>query len=144
MGTNNMELGHPNANQLMLSEKEKSELMNTLERTIKRNYLNSLELLPVLPYKEDLCPVRFYQISQVIKQDGVFQPDKLAMCYRALSYSAGTLVMVVMKTAPDDVRVYMGTRDPSGNNYDSAEVLEDSLKGFLPGVKIEMTGQIDL
>lgn len=144
MGTNNMELGHPNANQLMLSEKEKSELMNTLERTIKRNYLNSLDLLPVLPYKEDLCPVRFYQISQVIKQDGVFQPDKLAMCYRALSYSAGTLVMVVMKTAPDDVRVYMGTRDPSGNNYDSAEVLEDSLKGFLPGVKIEMTGQIDL
>ena len=128
----------------LVAGKQMEKLLATLETTIERDYLNSLDKMGVIPYEGNDCPMRFYPITKIIRQRGVFMPDKLAMCYRSVSHTAGYLALVITKSERDGLRIYLGTRDPEGNDYESAEILEDSLKGFLPGVRTEMVGQVDL
>lgn len=144
MEKNELEKKQTEMNQQLVACKEMEGLTDTLETTISRNYVNHLDELDVIPYGGNDCPMRFYHITKIIRQNGVFMPDKLAMFYRSLSHTAGYLALVVTKSQKDGLQIYLGTRDPEGNNFVSAEILEDSLKGFLPGVKTEMTGQVDL
>lgn len=144
MEMNDLDKMHAEENQQLMVNKEMKELLYVVENTVNRGFLNDMDKLPVIPYEDNNCPMRFYHITEIIRQKGVFMLDKLAMFYKSLSHTAGYIAMVIMKSETNGLRIYLGTRDPKGNDFESAEILEDSLKGFLPGVKKEMVGQVDL
>lgn len=58
------------------------------------------------------------------------------MLYTALHDVAQTIALVVDKKSFDNIEIYIGARDFSGDDFVASKLLENSIHGFLPGVNV--------
>lgn len=59
------------------------------------------------------------------------------MLYSALHNVAGNVALVVSKNGTDNIELFIGARDVSGDLYESASLLGSAIQGYLPGMKAE-------
>ena len=103
---------------------------------VTRDYLHDLCVCPVktLDPSKQYSAVRWYRISKIVVEKDVFFADKLSMLYTSLHNVARNVILVLNKQNNEDIELYLGARDFSGNSRISGEVLEAGLKGYFPGI----------
>lgn len=114
------------------------------DRMVTRNYLHSLSNCDVFSMDEvpGESPMRWYRIDKIVIEKNVFFADKLSMLYMSLHKTAKDLVLVLNKQGGDDIELFMGARDFSGNSNVSGEILDAGLQGFFPGVGVKMVNKL--
>ena len=107
------------------------------ESIVSHNYLTKLSECPIVdPVPEQLSNMGWYKITKIVLDGDSFFPDQLSMLYTALHDVAQTVALVIEKNGPDDIEIFIGARDFSGDNFVASKLLENSIQGFLPGVKV--------
>lgn len=105
------------------------------ESIVSHNYLTKLDSCPIVaPVPEQLSNMGWYKISKIVLDGETFFPDQLSMLYTSLHNVAQTVALVIEKKGPDNIELYLGARDFSGNNFEASKLLENAIQGFLPGV----------
>jgi hypothetical protein len=106
---------------------------------VSNSYLTSLMQCEVK--KPDHLPdttVRWYRITKIVLEKGVFFADKLSMLYMSLHNTARNVILVVNKEKDSgNIELFLGARDFNGRDSKSGEILRAGLEGYLPGVGYE-------
>lgn len=106
---------------------------------VSNSYLTSLMQCEVK--KPDPLPgttVRWYRITKIVLEKGVFFADKLSMLYISLHNTARNVILVVNKEKDSgNIELFLGARDFNGRDSKSGEILRAGLEGYLPGVGYE-------
>lgn len=123
---------------------DKTELSNAccqvFDSMVTRDFLHSLSLCNVKPLgsTSHYTKIRWYRIDKIVMEKDVFFADKLSMLYMSLHKTARNIILVLNKQNDgDDIELYLGARDFSGNSSVSGKVLEAGLEGYFPGIKFE-------
>ena len=105
------------------------------DNVVTNAYLKELHKCEIIPWQKpkQLTEVRWYQITKIVMEKGVFFADKLSMLYSSLHNNAMDVILVLKKN-DGIIDLYLGARDFVGTKSISGEVLEAGLRGFLPGV----------
>ena len=112
--------------------------LNLFETIVSHNYLTRLNECPIVsPMPEELSGMGWYRITKIVLDEDVFFPDQLSMLYTALHDVASNVALVIDKRGMDDVEIYLGARDFHGDLFTAPALLNNSIQGYLPGVKIE-------
>ena len=120
------------------------KLMRLFETIVTHDYLTKLSECPIVaPIPEQLSGMGWWRITKIVLDKEAFFPDQLSMLYTALHNVAANVALVIDKKGMDDIEVYLGARDFSGNNFNASALLNNSIQGYLPGVKTEY-GQIPI
>lgn len=115
-----------------------NEQLNLFETIVSHNYLTRLSECPIIsPVSEQLSGMGWYRITKIVLDEETFFPDQLSMLYTALHDVASNVALVIDKRGIDDVEIYLGARDFSGNLFTASTLLNNSIQGYLPGVKVE-------
>lgn len=113
------------------------------ESLVTHNYLSRLSDCPIVaPMPTELSGMGWYRITKIVLDEEVFFPDQLSMLYTALHNVASNVALVIDKKAPDDVEIYLGARDFSGDLYNASNLLKNAIQGYLPGVQVENTSDL--
>ncbi|MDE6338687.1 MAG: hypothetical protein K2K97_02730, partial [Muribaculaceae bacterium] len=116
--------------------KNLNDQFKLFEAIVSHSYLNKLSSCPIVkPVPEELSGMGWYKITKIVLDSDKFFPDQLSMLYTALHGVAKSVALVIEKNGPGDIEVYLGARDISGINFESSKLLENSIQGFLPGIK---------
>jgi hypothetical protein len=114
---------------------------NLFETIVSHNYLVNLSKCPIVaPVPEQLSGMGWYRITKIVLDSETFFPDLLSMLYTALHDVASNVALVVDKKGLDNIEIYLGARDFSGDLYDASLLLKNAIQGYLPGVKTEYAG----
>ncbi|MDE6084659.1 MAG: DUF87 domain-containing protein [Muribaculaceae bacterium] len=109
------------------------------ESIVSHNYLTKLDSYPIVaPSSESLPKMGWHKITKIVLAGDSFFPDQLSMLYTALHDVAQTVALVVEKKSLDDIEIYLGARDFSGVDFVASNLLNNSIQGFLPGVRTQM------
>lgn len=112
-----------------------NEQFGLFESIVSHNYLTKLDSCPIVtPVPERLSNMGWYRISKIVLDSETFFPDQLSMLYTTLHNVAQTIALVIEKKGPDNIELYLGARDFSGNDFEASKLLENAIQGFLPGV----------
>ena len=122
--------------QLQLREQLDKNL-RIFDDIVSKSYLAKLDQMEIVPYEGKEKNIRWYRITKIVYERGVFFTDKIAMLYTALHGECAMLALALRKTLVGKVEVFLGTRDPQGGLFVSGDLLEYGLKGILPGVELE-------
>ena len=115
-----------------------NEQLNLFETNVSHNYLTRLSECPIMsPMPEQLSGMGWYRITKIVLDEEVFFPDQLSMLYTALHDVASNVALVIDKRGMDDVEIYLGARDFQGDLFTAPALLNNSIQGYLPGVKVE-------
>ena len=115
-----------------------NEQLNLFETIVSHNYLTRLSECPIMsPMPEQLSGMGWYRITKIVLDEEVFFPDQLSMLYTALHDVASNVALVIDKRGMDDVEIYLGARDFQGDLFTAPALLNNSIQGYLPGVKVE-------
>lgn len=119
---------HNNANKL-------NEQFGLFESIVSHNYLTKLSTCPIVaPVPENLSNMGWYKVTKIVLDGDSFFPDQLSMLYTALHDVAQTVALVIEKNSMDNIEIYIGARDFSGNDFEASKLMNNSLQGFLSGV----------
>lgn len=129
--------------QVLLPNLQENNLANKLneqfglfESIVSHNYLTKLSTCPIMaPVPENLSNMGWYKVTKIVLDGDSFFPDQLSMLYTALHDVAQTVALVVEKKSMDNIEIYLGARDFSGNDFEASNLLDNSIQGFLPGVR---------
>lgn len=107
------------------------------DNVVTNAYLKELQKCEIIPWQKpkQLTEVRWYQITKIVMEKGVFFADKLSMLYNSLHKNAKDVILALKKNN-GFIDLYLGARDFVGDGFVSGEVLEAGLRGFLPGVGV--------
>lgn len=118
-------------------DKSIEDQFRLFESIVSHNYLTKLSYCPIVaPSNEHLSNMGWYKITRIVLDGDTFFPDQLSMLYTALHDVAQTIALVVDKKSFDDIEIYIGARDFSGDDFVASKLLENSIHGFLPGVNV--------
>ena len=108
------------------------------DNVVTNAYLKELQKCEIIPWQKpkQLTEVRWYQITKIVMEKGVFFADKLSMLYNSLHKNAKDVILALKKNN-GFIDLYLGARDFVGDGFVSGEVLEAGLRGYLPGVRYE-------
>lgn len=119
-------------------EDKLNEQLNLFETIVSHNYLTKLNECPIVtPMPEQLSGMGWYRVTKIVLDEEVFFPDQLSMLYTALHDVASNVALVIDKRGMDDVEIYLGARDFEGDLFTASTLLNNSIQGYLPGVKVE-------
>lgn len=123
---------------LDLDQQARLQLADLFGDIISRNYLRNLSECQILDYEDvNNSQVRWLNITKIVIEKDTFFPDSMSMLYMALHHVAKTVSLVINKQN-NKIELFLGARDFSGSDNVSGDILENGLKGFLPGVKAEL------
>ena len=111
--------------------------LRIFDNIVSKSYLAKLDQMDIVPYEGKEKNIRWYRITKIVYERGVFFTDKIAMLYTALHGECAMLALALRKTEVGKVEVFLGTRDSQGGLFVSGDMLEYGLKGILPGVELE-------
>lgn len=118
------------------SEINLDEQFKLFESIVSHKYLTQLSTCPIVaPVPELLSNMGWYKITKIVLDSNSFFPDQLSMLYTTLHDVAQTVALVIEKKGPDDIELYLGARDFTGSDFEASKLLQNSIQGFLPGVK---------
>ena len=120
-------------------QEELKQAGNMFDEIVSKTYLNRLSSAQVIPYTGPELPIRWYHITKIVYEEGVFFTDKMAMLYSAL-HNVCDIVAMALKKRDGKTELYIGTRDVQGNDFVSGKILNAGMKGILPGIAFENTG----
>lgn len=118
--------------------------MEMVDLFVNKNYLIDLDkCLPVdLDDGQKLFSwMSLYEISKIVYDRSENINDKLVSVYSALSNFGSTALLMLLSDS-DGVKFYLGTRDVS-QPVVAGEILEKSLRGNFPGIKIKKQSSIE-
>lgn len=117
---------------------ELNNKLHVFDSIVSHSYLRKLNDCPVVSYNSgSQSEIGWYKIEKIVIDKDSFYPDKLSMLYNALHDVAGNVVLVISKNGTDDIEIFLGARDVSGDLYESVSLLGSAIQGYLPGVKAE-------
>lgn len=119
-----------------LQEAKFQTLSLLFDKVIYKSYLHTLSDADIIPYNGGTKSVRWYQITKIVYEKGVFFTDKMAMLYASLHKVGGMVAIALHKRKGGHVELFIGTRDENGGSDISGEILEAGLKGILPGITL--------
>ncbi len=130
--------------QLTLKDGDIKEKLDLLDTIVSHNYLTTLEKSKIEKCSGKETGMDFYKITRIVIDKGVFFPDQLSMLYTALHDVAKNVVLVVDKKKDkkghNDIEIYLGVRDFTGDEHEASRLLDNAMKGYLPGVKSDYEG----
>ena len=107
------------------------------DEVVYKGYLSSLSSADILNFHDKLKrPIRWYQITKIVYEKGVFFTDKMAMVYAALHHVC-SVVALSLRKRHGKIELYIGTRDQEGSDFVSGDILSAGLKGILPGIELD-------
>ena len=119
----------------------KAELL--FNETVSKSYLSKLSSLEVLPYSGGNKGIRWYRITKIVYEKGVFFTDKMSMLYASL-HNVCSVVSLALRKKDEKIELFLGTRDEKGSDFISGKLLESGIKGILPGIEIKNEYDINL
>lgn len=112
--------------------------LNLFDNIVSRKYLTQLSKCPIVElFSNSESKMGWYQVTKIVLDKESFFPDQLSMLYTALHNVAQNVALVIDKKGNDDIELYLGARDFSGNLHTASTLLGTSIQGYLPGVKID-------
>lgn len=126
-------------NNLPVKQDKPSDIyLNQFDGILTQTYLSELSKCEIRgDLTTKLPPVRWYRISEIVIEKDVFFGDKLSMLYMALHQYSRNVILVLNKPHGNNIELFLGARDFSGDKFYSGEILENGLKGYLPGIKLD-------
>lgn len=106
------------------------------DEVIYKAYLTELANSKIIPYTGRGECIRWYKITKIVYEKGVFFTDKMAMLYASL-HNICSVVTMAIKKRKGKIELFIGTRDDHGANFVSGEILKSGIKGVLPGIEIQ-------
>lgn len=138
LDSDSMKHSMPYSENKNLSDDELKIQLNLFDTIITRSYLTRLTEFPIVTnQQEELSNMGWYKITKVVLDEESFFPDQLSMLYTALHNVAKNVALIIEKKGFDDIEIYIGARDFSGNYHNASSLLASSIQGYLPGVKTE-------
>lgn len=112
--------------------------LDKIEDEVLKGYLEKIDRMPVVPMDDNiftkLPDIQFFQITELVCQDGELSVSKLATLYSAFCDKPCTLVL---RVSSDGVRqrIYLGVRSRSEYYSTNAMkvMLQQGLEGLFPG-----------
>ncbi len=122
----------------VVSDNSSPNLQSVLN-LINKSYLSELQDCVVVPFEKDvnLPNARWYNITKIVYEKGIFFADKMKMLYNSLHDVAKQVMMVVKNDCDGKIQLYIGARDAEGNDYTSGDTLDSALKSFVHGISFE-------
>ena len=135
---------------ITMEHKELKQLSINIENSLKlvddivlKNYISSLEELEIIPLDEGLKKnnidrIRLFNITKMVYKKDEASSYKLASIFNAVANTNSSLITIVNSDGKD-TKFYLGIRTLI-ENYSpktSFEVLEKSIQGQFPGIKLE-------
>lgn len=112
--------------------------LNLFDNIVSRKYLTQLSRCPIMElFSNSESKMGWYKVTKIVLDKESFFPNQLSMLYTALHNVAKNVALVIDKKGNDDVELYLGARDFSGNLHTASTLLKTSIQGYLPGVKID-------
>ena len=125
-----------------LSRKVKNSL-KLVDDIVLKNYISSLEELEIIPLDEDLKRdnidrIRLFNITKMVYNKDEASTYKFASIFNAVASTNSSLITIVDSNGKD-TKFYLGIRILIENNSPttSFEVLEKSIQGQFPGIKLD-------
>ena len=135
---------------LSIDQKEiqlREQLVNNIsifDNIVSKSYLAKLDQMPIVPYEGNGQAIRWYRITKIVYERGVFFADKMAMLYTALHDECSMVALALRKEQNGKIELFLGTRDPKGSLFVSGDLLEYGIRGILPGVEMEDMSDTDM
>lgn len=112
--------------------------LSLFDNIVSRKYLTLLSKSPIVTLSSvSESKMGWYRITKIVLDKESFFPDQLSMLYTALHDIAKNVALVINKKGNDDIELYLGARDFSGSLHTASTLLETSIQGYLPGVKVD-------
>lgn len=106
------------------------------DEIVHKSYLTELSTAEIIPYTGVGEHIRWYKITKIVYEKGVFFTDKIAILYASL-HNVCSVVSLALKKRNGKMELYIGTRDTERTDFVSGKILESGIKGVLPGIEIE-------
>jgi hypothetical protein len=131
--------------EIKFSQEQLTENLIAIDKFIEKSYLRELESASVIPLdSEKTFPAfRWFKITKIVYEKGVFFVDKFSMLFAALHKDAAQVVLALRKSK-GTIDLYIGARDTKDLLNRSGETLEAALNGFLTGVEMEEVSDYDV
>ena len=133
-----------------LDNKELEKLNESIQNGLKlvddivlKNYISSLEELEIIPLDEELKEnnidrIRLFNITKMVYKKDEASSYKFASIFNAVASTNSSLITIINSDGKD-TKFYLGVRTLIENNSPATpfEVLEKSIQGQFPGIKLE-------
>ena len=124
--------------QLLKNEQQLAQGFSVADIYLNRTYLDKFSLAPIIqPNRSimDATKIRMIEIDKLVFDSHEKFLDKLMSVYSAL-YNLGSTVALVLNSDGNTTKLYMGIRSEENISV-SLDVMQSTLKGNFPGIKIE-------
>ena len=129
--------------ELLQLNKETQNALKLVDDIVLKNYISSLEELEIIPLDEDLKRdnidrIRLFNITKMVYNKDEASSYKFASIFNAVASTNSSLITIVDSNGKD-TKFYLGIRILIENNSPttSFEVLEKSIQGQFPGIKLD-------
>lgn len=124
--------------QLIKNEQQLAQGFSVADIYLNRTYLDKFSLAPIIQPKRsimDATKIRMIEIDKLVFDSHEKFLDKLMSVYSAL-HNLGSTVALVLNSDGNVTKLYMGIRSEENISV-SLDVMQSTLKGNFPGIKIE-------
>ena len=124
--------------------KEIEDKLKLVDDIVLKNYISSLEELEIITLDEELKEnniidkVRLFNITKMVYKKDEVNSYKFASIFNAVANTNSSLITIINSNGKD-TKFYLGIRNlmEKENTETSFKVLEKSIQGQFPGIKIE-------
>lgn len=124
--------------------KEIEDKLKLVDDIVLKNYISSLEELEIITLDEELKEnniidkVRLFNITKMVYKKDEVNSCKFASIFNAVANTNSSLITIINSNGKD-TKFYLGIRNlmEKENTETSFKVLEKSIQGQFPGIKIE-------
>ena len=124
--------------------KEIEDKLKLVDDIVLKNYISSLEELEIITLDEELKEnniidkVRLFNITKMVYKKDEVNSYKFASIFNAVANTNSSLITIINSNGKD-TKFYLGIRNlmEKENTKTSFKVLEKSIQGQFPGIKIE-------
>ena len=121
----------------VLTERQLAEGFEVADIYLNRNYLDKFSSAPIIPIQRQLLDInqlRFIKVNKLIYDKSEKFTDKLKSVYSALN-NLKSSVAIMIRSNGIFIEFYIGVKSTSNTSV-VGDLLESSLKGNFPGIKI--------